>query len=171
MSHQRSTTKRTKSIVLLIIAVPMVWEAWQFFRDSDLIVNPWLARDYPLALSWFLKFLGIQVGQLLLSIAFLRASRLNFPLMIASVYLTVVSVIDLIMFFVNFNKTNYALLYNFAAIVTVFVAFNYEKVGPGWYGFIDWCCEWRFVIKQFFKSLKYKAMQFFKSLFIKKNKL
>lgn len=119
-------TTRTKTTIMLIVAVPLSFEVWKFWEGNPKIVNPWLHLNYPLSIQWFVKFAGIQFGYLLTSMALFRLSRMNEPVRIASLVLVILSVFDLAAFFWNFNKNDYSLVYLSISAGTLLYAFYHN---------------------------------------------
>jgi hypothetical protein len=115
------TNRTIISIVLLALIFP-AQEIWQLWKNDNSVVNWWIAYDYPLAKQWFLKFAGEHVKMLLMAIVIYRITHKIQALRMASVVLLTYTVVDVIMFFVDFNRAPYALIYSttgFGVIVII----------------------------------------------------
>lgn len=121
-------TTRTKTTIMFIVSVPLSWEVYKFWEGSDQLVNPWLHLNYPLNIQWYVKFLGIQVGYIFMSLALFRLSRMNEPVRIASMVLLVLSVFDLGAFLWNFNKNDYSLVYLMISVLALLYTFYHNEV-------------------------------------------
>jgi hypothetical protein len=115
------TPKTIFSIVLLSLIFP-VQEFWQLWKDDSSVVNWWIAYDYPLSVQWYLKFLGYHFAELLKAIVIYRITSKIQALRMAAIVLLTYCIVDLLMFFVDFNRAPYALVYStvgFGVIVIV----------------------------------------------------
>jgi len=112
-------SKRTKFTIALIALILPLNEIWQVWKESNAVVNPWLALDYPLAIQWYFKFLGHSVSDVLKAIVVFRLSRMNQTLRLAARVYLIYTVFDLVMFFINFNKINYVLVYTLTGAVAL----------------------------------------------------
>lgn len=105
-------TQRTIfSIVLLSLIFP-AQEIWQLWKDDNSVVNWWIAYDYPLAKQWWIKFCGERVSQMILAIVIYRITHKIQALRMAAIVVLTYTAVDLLMFFVDFNRAPYALVYS-----------------------------------------------------------
>lgn len=122
-------TVRTKTTILLIVAIPFSWEFWRFFKNDHAAINPWLNLNYPLAKTWVLKFFGNHMGELFSALVIYRLSRMQEPIRMAAKMLLLLKVIDMLLFWYNFNKEDdYALLYNGVSFATLLYIFFKQEI-------------------------------------------
>lgn len=105
------TSRTIISIVLLSLIFP-AQEIWQLWKNDNSVVNWWIAYDYPLSTQWYIKFLGAHVSELLKAIVIYRITHKIQALRMAAIVLLTYTVVDLLMFFVDFNRASYALVYS-----------------------------------------------------------
>lgn len=114
------TPRTIVSLILLSLIFP-AQEFWQLWKNDDRVVNWWIALSYPLSIQWFFKMLGIHISELLKAVVIYRITNKIQALRMAAVVLLIFTVVDLIMFFVAFNKAPYALIYSTTAMVSMLV--------------------------------------------------
>lgn len=116
-------TKRTfYNVVLLALIIP-VNEMHHLFKDDIKMVNSWWFLDYPLNIQWYVKFLCLNISDVLKGFLIYRVSRLNQVFRIAAATYLIYTLFDLIMFFWNFNKGDYMVPYSFIAVIIISLAY------------------------------------------------
>jgi hypothetical protein len=118
------TNRTFISICLLALVLP-VNELWHLWNHVSYNVNPWLARDYPLDIQWYVKFLCLNLSDVIKAVVIYRFARLNRPARIVSTAILVYAIIDLIMFFINFNQTDYTIIYSLTGVISIL--FSYKR--------------------------------------------
>lgn len=116
-------TPRTFISVFLLALIFPAHEMWQLWRGSNREVNWWLLMDYPLSIQWYFKFLGLAVAECLKSIVIYRITYKIQALRMAAIVLLIYSLVDLVMFFVCFNKASYTLIYTTIGMVSLLVIY------------------------------------------------
>lgn len=114
------TPRTFLSIVLLGLIFP-VQEIWQLWRNSNEVVNWWLAINYPISIQWYFLFLGIHLAHVLLSIVFYRITFKIQALRNAAIVFLIYNLVDLTLFFVCFNQAPYALILSTVALVSLVI--------------------------------------------------
>jgi hypothetical protein len=120
------TPRSFYSIVLLALIFP-AQEIWQLWRESNQEVNWWVMLDYPLAITWYFKFLGIHIADILKSIVLYRITFKIQSLNKASIVVLIYNFVDLALFFVCFNKAPYALILATVGLVSLII-FNWKNL-------------------------------------------
>jgi hypothetical protein len=105
------TSRTIFSIVLLSLIFP-AQEIWQLWKGDNSVVNWWIAYDYPLSKQWYIKFMGDHVARTLMAIVIYRITHKIQALRMASIVVLTYAIVDLLMFFVDFNRASYALVYS-----------------------------------------------------------
>jgi hypothetical protein len=108
------------SIILLSLIFP-AQEIWQVWRYDDRNVNWWVALDYPLSVQWYFKFLGSKVSELLKALVIYRITFKIQALRMAATVVLIYTLVDLMLYFYNFNRAPYALILSTVALVSCFV--------------------------------------------------
>jgi hypothetical protein len=114
-------TPRTAMSIFLLALVFPAHEMWQLWKTSNRDVNWWLALDYPLNIQWYMKFLGQHVGDVLKSLVIYRITFQIRALKYAAIVMLIYSFVDLLMFFICFNRASYALIYTTVGMVSMVV--------------------------------------------------
>lgn len=147
--------KRTKVNALLLAIMPITWEFWQVWKGYDKWdVNWFLCLDYPMNIQWYMHDLGQELSKLLFSILVFRMARLNTPLRIVGRWVMLISAFGVAMFFVNYNRFNYVIVYSSFSVIAMLVTFFKEEYLAWWNGVRS---KWRrFVIRTRWKLRKFK---------------
>lgn len=119
------TPRTFLSIVLLALIFP-VQEFWQLWKNDNRNVNWWIALDYPLSIQWYFKMAGLKLSELLKALVIYRITFKIQSLRNASIVLLTYTVVDLAMFFVNFNQSSYTLIYTTVGLV-VMIVYNWKS--------------------------------------------
>lgn len=116
-------TTRNKVNIVLTAILPAIHEVWQIFKNDDRLVNWWLALDYPYSIQWYFKDVGEKLCLLILTILVFRFSRMNESFRLAAGFVLFLQAIDTVMYFVNFNRFNYLVVYLSSTPIILIVAF------------------------------------------------
>lgn len=118
------------SITLLALAF-FVREAWQFFKWAEININPFIfLRNYPIDLQWYVKFMGIEISQLLLAIVIYRMSWKIEAIKVTAIVFLIYAILDVVLFFACFNKIPYAPFFALSGLV-ILVVVNRKKLFNG----------------------------------------
>ena len=120
-------TKRTLISIVLLALTFIAHEFWQFWKGDNRVVNWWIANDYPLSIQWYFKFLGIQLKELLFAIVIYRITYKIQSLRNVATVILIYAVVDLVMFFINFNQASYTLIYTTVGVIAIIV-FEWKQV-------------------------------------------
>jgi hypothetical protein len=127
-------TRRTRISIVLLALTFIAHEIWQVWKGDNREVNWWIANhDYPLSIQWYFKFLGIQVKELLFAIVIYRITYKIQSLRNVAIVVLIYAIVDLAMFFINFNQASYTLIYTTVGVISIIVF------------------EWRQITKPFYK--------------------
>jgi hypothetical protein len=116
-------TPRTFLSIFLLALIFPAREIWQLWKTADREVNWFLIIDYPLSIQWYFKFLGAQISEFLMALVIYRITYKIQALRMAAVVVLIYSLVDLMMFFVCFNKAGYALIYTTIGMVSLLVIY------------------------------------------------
>jgi len=116
------TPRTAISIILLSLIFP-AQEFWQLWRYDNRVVNWWIALDYPLSVQWFLKFAGWHLAEVLKSIVIYRITYKIQALRMAAIVVLTYSLVGFTLFFVNFNRAPYAIVYSTIGVVSMVVVY------------------------------------------------
>jgi hypothetical protein len=114
-------TPRTIFSLFLLALIFPAQEFWQLWKGSNREVNWWIALDYPLSVQWYMKFAGLHMKDILLAIVLYRITYKIQALKMAAIVVLIYTSVDLIMFFVNFNKSPYTLIYATIGLVVMII--------------------------------------------------
>lgn len=94
--------------------------------------NYWLSgKDYALDMQWFVKFLCLDISNVIKALLIFRLARMNQVFRIAAGVYLVLCLLDLVFFFVDCNTGNYLLLYSFIGVFVIVIAYpkrvSYKK--------------------------------------------
>lgn len=112
------TPRTALSIILLSLIFP-AQEIWQLWRESSRNVNWWIALDYPLNIQWYIKMLGELISKCLMALVIYRITFKIEALRKAAIVLLTYTLIELLFFFINFNRTSYALVFSTVGLVVM----------------------------------------------------
>ncbi len=108
-------SNRTIINILLISLIFPINELWPFFEKGR-IVNWWVSgMDYPLEIQWYMKFMFMNIADVIKGILIFKLSRMYPAMRLASAVYLSFCVFDLWMFFYNFNSSSYSIIYAMAA--------------------------------------------------------
>jgi hypothetical protein len=114
-------TKRTLISMVLLAFTFFAHEFWQFWKGDNSVVNWWIDNDYPLSIQWYFKFLGIQIKELLFAIVIYRITYKIQSLRNVATVVLIYAIVDLVMFFINFNQASYTLIYTTVGVIAIIV--------------------------------------------------
>jgi hypothetical protein len=117
-------TKRNWVLLLLLVSVYPINELHTEFENSTLYFNSWLSGiNYPFPMQWFVKFLCLDIGNIITAYIIFKLARMNSVLRIAAAVYLVLHILDLVFFFVDCNTGNYLLLYSFIGVFIIVIAY------------------------------------------------
>lgn len=116
------TPRTAISIILLALIFP-AQEFWQVWKNSDSEVNWWIALDYPLSIQWYFKSMGVCIRNVLYAIVIYRITFKIQALRTASIVVLIYALVELVFFFINFNRASYALIYATIGLVSMVVIY------------------------------------------------
>lgn len=120
-------TPRTAMSIFLLALIFPAHEMWQLWKNANYEVNWWLDLNYPLSIQWYMKFLGLHVAECLKSLVIYRITFKIQALRHAAIVVLIYSLVDLLMFFICFNKASYTLIYTMIGTVSL-VVINWRMI-------------------------------------------
>lgn len=114
------TPKTAWSLFLLALIFP-AQEFWQVWRSDNSEVNWWIALDYPLSIQWYFKDMGNCVSKFLMSLVIFRITYKIQAMRNAAIVVLIYSSIELLFFFICYNRAAYALIYATIGLVSLLV--------------------------------------------------
>jgi chromate transport protein ChrA len=125
-----SLSRRNRiNLVILAAIIPLNVVHVLWYSQQTVLVNPWLARDYPTDVQWYVMWLCEKVSDLLLAVLIYRLSRLNQVLRNASGAYLIIKAVELAMFFWNCNQSHPAYLFLYSLIGVIVLGISLLKSG------------------------------------------
>lgn len=121
-------TRRTYINILLLALILPISELHTLWEGSTAIINPWIHYNYPLGVEWYIKFLSINVSDLLKAIIIFRVSRMNRVFRIAANAFMACTLFDFMIFFVNMQTGKYYIeLYSLVGVITIISSTTHRR--------------------------------------------
>ena len=115
------------NVVLVAILLP-INSLHVLWRTEDVqLVNPWLFRNYSVDIQWYVLWLCGKVSALIIAILLYRLSRMNQVLRMAATTYLVIKGAELIMFFIDCNKSYNAYLFMYTSLSLFLILLAYPK--------------------------------------------
>jgi hypothetical protein len=121
-----SERKATKQSILMLVTFPIM-ALWLIWKYDYVFVKWWVFGHNVEYLGWVMFFLCISIVSIIYDTMIYLSSYKIRALHVISIVILVYSIIDLVMFFLFFNRAPYAFVYGLVGVVSMIVI-NWKTV-------------------------------------------